>query len=54
MMTHYIGPNCTLLQLSDHFEVLTFYPVSDDPAIGRMEMRILVPPRATTDLDEAA
>ena len=46
MLTHFLGPNCTLLQLPDNFQVLTFYPVSDNPAEGRMEMRLLVPPRA--------
>src|SRR3954468_1524402 len=54
MLTHFIGPNCTLLLLPDHFQVLTFYPISGNPAESRMEMRLLVPPRDRTDLDEAA
>jgi phenylpropionate dioxygenase-like ring-hydroxylating dioxygenase large terminal subunit len=54
MLTHFIGPNCTLLQLPDNFQVLTFYPISDDPFESRMEMRLLVPPRSQSDLDEEA
>lgn len=45
MITHFLGPNCTLLQLEDHFEILTFYPVSQDPGESRMEMKLLVPHR---------
>jgi phenylpropionate dioxygenase-like ring-hydroxylating dioxygenase large terminal subunit len=51
MLTHFLGPNCTLLQLPDNFQVLTFYPISDDPFVSRMEMRLLVPPRERTPLD---
>lgn len=54
MLTHFIGPNTTLLQLPDNFQVLNFYPISDDPGQSRMEMRLLVPPRERTDLDEVA
>lgn len=54
MLTHFIGPNTTLLQLPDNFQVLNFYPLSDDPGQSRMEMRLLVPPRERTDLDETA
>jgi len=54
MLTHFLGPNTTLLQLPDHFQVLTFYPIADDPTVSRMEMRLLVPPRGKTDLDEHA
>ena len=54
MLTHFIGPNCTLLQLPDNFQVLTFYPVSDDPFESHMEMRLLVPPREQSGLDEEA
>ena len=54
MMTHFLGPNCTLLQLEDNFQVLTFYPISDNPAESRMEMRLLVPEREATAHDELA
>jgi phenylpropionate dioxygenase-like ring-hydroxylating dioxygenase large terminal subunit len=54
MLTHFLGPNCTLLLLPDNFQVLTFYPISDNPAESRMEMRLLVPERDRTDLDEEA
>jgi hypothetical protein len=54
MLTHFIGPNTTLLQLPDNFQVLNFYPISDDPGRSRMEMRLLVPPRERTGLDEEA
>lgn len=54
MLSHFIGPNCTLLQLADNFQLLSFLPVSDDPTRSRMEMRLLVPPLESTGLDEAA
>jgi phenylpropionate dioxygenase-like ring-hydroxylating dioxygenase large terminal subunit len=54
MMTHFLGPNCTLLQLEDHFEALTFYPISGDPAESRMEMKLLVPRQEESGLDEQA
>jgi phenylpropionate dioxygenase-like ring-hydroxylating dioxygenase large terminal subunit len=54
MLTHFIGPNCTLLQLPDNFQVLTFYPISDDPFESHMEMRLLVPPRSQSGLDDEA
>lgn len=47
MLSHFIGPNCTLLQLADNYQLLSFYPVSDDPALSRMEMRLLVPSNET-------
>jgi phenylpropionate dioxygenase-like ring-hydroxylating dioxygenase large terminal subunit len=53
MLTHFIGPNCTLLLLPDNIQVLTFYPISDNPAESRMEMRLLVPPRERSGMDEA-
>ena len=34
----------TLLLLPDNLQVLSFYPISDDPTESRMEMRLLVPP----------
>ena len=54
MLTHFIGPNCTLLLLPDNIQVLTFYPISDNPAESRMEMRLLVPSQAISGLDEQA
>ena len=54
MLSHFIGPNCTLLQLADNYQLLSFTPVSDDPGRCRMEMRLLVPPLETTGLDESA
>jgi phenylpropionate dioxygenase-like ring-hydroxylating dioxygenase large terminal subunit len=54
MLTHFLSPNCTLLQLPDHFQVLTFYPISDNPAESHMEMRLLVPPQSRTELDKEA
>lgn len=51
IVTHFVAPNCTLLQLDDNFQVLTFRPVGDDPARSIMEMRVLVPPVEATDLD---
>jgi phenylpropionate dioxygenase-like ring-hydroxylating dioxygenase large terminal subunit len=53
ILSHFIGPNCTLLQLGDNFQLLSFYPVSDRPDESRMEMRVLVPPIDATDLDES-
>lgn len=52
MITHFLGPNCTLLQLEDNFQALTFYPISSDPGESRMEMKLLVPRVGDTDLDE--
>jgi phenylpropionate dioxygenase-like ring-hydroxylating dioxygenase large terminal subunit len=54
IVTHFVSPNCTLLQLDDNFQVLTFYPTSDDPCSSRMEMRVLVPSASTADMDEDA
>jgi phenylpropionate dioxygenase-like ring-hydroxylating dioxygenase large terminal subunit len=54
MITHFVGPNCTLLQLEDHFQALTFYPVSADPAQSRMEMKLLVPRHEESEIDESA
>ena len=54
MLSHFIGPNCTLLQLADNYQLLSFFPVSDDPARSHMEMRLLVPPLDTTGMDEPA
>lgn len=54
IVTHFVSPNCTLLQLDDNFQVLTFYPVSDNPFESRMEMRVLVPTVEDSGLDEAA
>jgi hypothetical protein len=51
-VTHFVSPNCTLLQLDDNFQVLTFYPISDDPFSARMEMRVLVPTLEDSGLDE--
>lgn len=47
-----LGPNSTLLQLEDNFQLLTFAPISDNPAESVMEMRLLVPPADQTDFDE--
>jgi phenylpropionate dioxygenase-like ring-hydroxylating dioxygenase large terminal subunit len=52
MMAHFIGPNATLLQLEDNFQLLTFAPVSDDPTVSQMEMRLLVPPVAMSGMSE--
>lgn len=52
IVTHFISPNCTLLQLDDNFQVLTFYPVSDNPFESRMEMRVLVPKLEDTTMTE--
>lgn len=54
IVTHFVAPNCTLLQLDDNFQVLTFYPIDNDPARSCMEMRVLVPPVEATGLDDAA
>lgn len=43
MLTHFLGPNNTLLQLGDNYQLLSFYPINDDPAFSRMEMRLIVP-----------
>jgi phenylpropionate dioxygenase-like ring-hydroxylating dioxygenase large terminal subunit len=51
MMAHFIGPNATLLQLEDNFQLLTFAPISDDPTTSQMEMRLLVPPVGSDDLE---
>jgi phenylpropionate dioxygenase-like ring-hydroxylating dioxygenase large terminal subunit len=42
--SHFIGPNCTLLKLPDHFELLTFRPHHSDPGQSIMQMRVIVPP----------
>ena len=52
MVVHFVGPNCTLLQLQDHFQLLSFYPISDNPAESRMEMRVMVPPLAESGMSE--
>lgn len=52
IVTHFVAPNCTLLQLDDNFQVLTFSPIGDDPARSSMEMRVLVPPMEATGMDE--
>jgi phenylpropionate dioxygenase-like ring-hydroxylating dioxygenase large terminal subunit len=54
MMAHRLGPNATLLQLEDNFQLLTFAPVSDAPDRSVMEMRLLVPPVHLTDSDPDA
>ncbi len=54
MVTHFVGPNCTLLQLQDNFQLLSFYPISDNPSESRMEMRVIVPPLEQSGLDEEA
>lgn len=54
IVTHFVAPNCTLLQLDDNFQVLTFYPIDNDPARSCMEMRVLVPPVEAMGLDDAA
>jgi phenylpropionate dioxygenase-like ring-hydroxylating dioxygenase large terminal subunit len=41
--SHFIGPNCTLLKLPDHFELLTFRPHHSDPGVSIMQMRVIVP-----------
>lgn len=53
IVTHFVSPNCTLLQLDDNFQVLTFYPVSDNPHEARMEMRVLVPRVTADEMDDA-
>ena len=52
MVVHFVGPNSTLLQLQDHLQLLSFYPISDNPAESRMEMRVMVPPLAESGLSE--
>jgi phenylpropionate dioxygenase-like ring-hydroxylating dioxygenase large terminal subunit len=54
IVTHFVSPNTTLLQLDDNFQVLTFYPTSEDPFSARMEMRVLVPSVGSADMDEDA
>jgi phenylpropionate dioxygenase-like ring-hydroxylating dioxygenase large terminal subunit len=54
IVTHFVSPNTTLLQLDDNFQVLTFYPISEDPFSARMEMRVLVPSASAADMDEDA
>jgi phenylpropionate dioxygenase-like ring-hydroxylating dioxygenase large terminal subunit len=51
MLSHFVGPNVTLLQLQDNYQLLSFYPISDNPTESRMEMRLMVPPVQATDLD---
>ena len=43
MLTHFLGPNNTLLQLADNYQLLSFFPITDNPAESRMEMRLIVP-----------
>lgn len=52
MVTHFVGPNTTLLQLQDNFQILSFYPISDNPGEARMEMRVIVPTVEDSGLDE--
>jgi phenylpropionate dioxygenase-like ring-hydroxylating dioxygenase large terminal subunit len=54
MLTHYVGPNCTLLQLRNNFQSLHFFPVGDDPNRCVMEMRLIVPRQQDSGLDAAA
>lgn len=54
MVVHFVGPNCTLLQLQDNFQLLSFYPISGNPAESRMEMRVIVPPLDDSGLSEEA
>ena len=51
-IAHFLFPNCTLLRLHDHFQVLTFIPHPTDPGASRLEMRVVVPKRATTGLTD--
>ena len=54
ILSHFIGPNCTLLQMADNYQLLSFFPVSDDPTRSHMEMRLLVPPLDASGLSPAA
>jgi len=54
ILSHFIGPNCTLLQMADNYQLLSFFPVSDNPAESHMEMRLLVPPLEVSGLTAAA
>jgi len=54
MLTHYIAPNCTVLQLRDNFQTLHFLPVGDDPTKCVMEMRLIVPRQEESGLDASA
>lgn len=48
---HFLLPNSTLLrQPDDHFELLTFRPHPADPGRCRMEMRLLVPTLAASEM----
>jgi hypothetical protein len=53
MLSHFIGPNNTLLQLGDNYQLLSFYPTDDNPAWLRMEMRLMVPTLETSGETEA-
>ncbi|OUS93154.1 aromatic ring-hydroxylating dioxygenase subunit alpha [Rhodococcus sp. NCIMB 12038] len=50
--THFLLPNSTLLRQPDHFQLLTFRPHPTDPQRCRMEMRLIVPPVAETEMTE--
>ncbi|MEN0135966.1 MAG: SRPBCC family protein [Rhodococcus sp. (in: high G+C Gram-positive bacteria)] len=50
--THFLLPNSTLLRQPDHFQLLTFRPHPTDPQRCRMEMRLIVPPVADTEMTE--
>jgi phenylpropionate dioxygenase-like ring-hydroxylating dioxygenase large terminal subunit len=53
-LSHFVGPNCTLLRHRDHFQLLSFFPSRADPGTARMEMRVLVPSLDASGLDEEA
>jgi phenylpropionate dioxygenase-like ring-hydroxylating dioxygenase large terminal subunit len=53
-LSHFVGPNCTLLRHRDHFQLLSFFPSRTDPLTSRMEMRLLVPSLGASGLHEDA